>query len=137
MLMENVIVRQILLATNAIHALLVFITFRLVKVNLYSYFINSSFIIIIFLTWFYFISQLATVTHRDLLAILVMIMVNVVVKLMSSMTNVMPVWMVFPTFRLAKVSIIYLLSYLYCINTTLINVFRLIFNILFFVNFSL
>ena len=137
MLMENVIVRQILLATNAMHALLVFITFRLVKVNLYSYCINSSFIIIIFLTWFYFISQLATVTHRDLLAILVMIMVNVVVKLISSMTNAIPVRMVFLTFRLAKVSIIYLLSYLYCINTTLINVFRLIFNILFFVNFSL
>ena len=137
MLMENVIVRQILLATNAIHALLVFITFRLVKVNLYSYCINSSFIIIIFLTWFYFISQLATVTHRDLLAILVMIMVNVVVKLMSSMTNAIPVRMVFLTFRLAKVSIIYILSYLYCFNTTFINIFRLIFNTLFFVNFSL
>ena len=135
MLMENVIVRQILLATNAIPALLVFIIFRLVKVKLYSYCIYSSFIIIIFLTWFYFISQLATVTHRDLLAILVMIMVNVVVKLMSSMTNAIPVRMVFLTFRLAKVSIIYLLSYLYCIKTTLINVFGLIFNILFFCKF--
>ena len=45
--MVYAIVRQILLATNAIHALLVFITFRLVKVNLYSYCINSSFIIIL------------------------------------------------------------------------------------------
>ena len=40
---------------------------------------------------------------------LAMIMVNAVVKLMSSMTNVIPVWMVFSTFRLAKVSIIYII----------------------------
>ena len=39
---------------------------------------------------------------------LAMIMVNAVVKLMSSMTNVIPVLMVFSTFRLAKVSIIYI-----------------------------
>ena len=65
-----------------------------------------------FLTYF-FIFQLATVPYRDLTAILAMIMVNVVVKLMLSMTNAIPVQMVFLTFRLAKVSIIYLLSYLW------------------------
>ena len=42
------------------------------------------------------------------MAILAMIMVNAVVKLISSMTNVMPARMVFSTFRHAKVSIIYI-----------------------------
>ena len=41
------------------------------------------------------------------MAILAIIMVNAVVKLISSMTNVMPAQMVFSTFRLAKVIIIY------------------------------
>ena len=52
--------------------------------------------------------QLVIVIYKGQLILLAMIMVNAVVKLISSMTNVMPAQMVFSTFRLAKVSIIYI-----------------------------
>ena len=95
---EYAFVTLITWTTNVMHVMLVFLTFRHVKVNPKQYYVIQ------WLTFVTLISKLAIVTEMDRLALHVMTLVCAVVKPISWMTNVIHVMLVFLTSQHVKVN---------------------------------